>query len=221
MKTPTKIAIVGAGGIGCPLAQFFSRICHLVLIDGDSYEPRNVTRQFPALKSRGNKAVILRDLLQPHTLFQIEAVPQYFKGEELFSLPEMQDLEMLIAAVDNHDSRKLTAEYCNVLQIPGILAGNENEMGEAHLVAPGVYDPLQHFSFEGGDPPPFACNSDQAMSQGSQTISANWKAVGAVIQLYSSWCASSKPENALAHSALDIHDSRTKRVKELILSPIS
>ena len=60
-----KAAIVGCGGIAVNLAPGLSRLMDVVLIDGDKYEPKNVTRQFPAMHSAANKAETLALMLRP------------------------------------------------------------------------------------------------------------------------------------------------------------
>ena len=135
MKHPTKIALIGAGGIGCHLAPILARMADLVIVDADSYEPKNVTRQFPALKHAGNKAQILSELVGEHTLNKVGFIDGYLKDITITNHPQWAGVDFIIAGVDNNASREIICEVAEMLELPAILAGNEHEHGEAHLIA--------------------------------------------------------------------------------------
>lgn len=216
MNRPTKIAIIGGGGIACALLPALSRLADTVIVDGDNYEPENSSRQFPALHSRANKAAALMELLQPNTLHRIDAIGEYLKDGRVASYEDWRGTEMVVGAVDNTASRRIIVELCSDLEIPAILGGNEHAMGEAHLFIPEIYNPFDHFDFSDSAPTPWACNSDKQIELEPQTPLANFMAASAIMHLLLSWESASKPENAVAHTRLDVFSSTSSRVKNIL-----
>lgn len=214
MKKPTKAAIVGAGGIGCYLAPMLCRLMDVVIIDGDKYEKKNVERQFPALLSDGNKARVLAEMLAPTTLNKVTQIEGFLKGIEIISESAFEGVDIIFGAVDNNKSRRLIEEVCLGLEIPAIIAGNEHEHGEAHLIAPGLHSPFDHFDFPDNQPTPWGCNTDAALDENPQTAIANMLAAGAAMHLYISWVTAIKPEFAIAYTRLDTFFSESKRIQD-------
>jgi molybdopterin/thiamine biosynthesis adenylyltransferase len=216
MNSPTKFAIVGAGGIGCAIAPLLSRLGSIVIIDADSYEPKNVERQFPALTSTENKASALASLLQPHTLQSVQFIPSYMKGIEIANSPEWEGVDCLIGAVDNNESRAIIAELSWGLEIPAILAGNAHEHGEAHLVIPNRYSPLDHFEFPIiPHTAPWGCNADSVVEEHPQTPLANALAAAAAMHILLSWRKASKVDNVIVYSRLDPFSGVVKRLRDM------
>lgn len=214
MNTPLKAAVVGAGGISCHLVPMLSRLMKLVIIDADNYEPANSTRQFPALKSTGNKAQVLAEMFRPHTLFEIQAIPKYLKGIRIVNEEEFDGCDFIFGAVDNNQSRHIMMQLSEDLGIPAILAGNSHEHGEAHMLIPGTYDPRDHFEFPDTYPTPWSCNSDQTLEEFPQTAVANMLAAGCAIHLLTSWLRVENPNNSLVYSRNDALCGYFKRVKD-------
>jgi molybdopterin/thiamine biosynthesis adenylyltransferase len=178
-----KAAIIGAGGIGCVLVPIISRMMDVVIVDGDSYEPENVSRQFPALHSTENKAEALARMSSPNTLMKIQAIPDYFRDDRIILRDEWQGVDLVISAVDNNASRRIIAEFCEDRELPLIMAGNEHTVGEAHLLVPGLYNPMDHFDFPETEPAPWACNHDATLDEHPQTPIANALAAGATLHI--------------------------------------
>jgi molybdopterin/thiamine biosynthesis adenylyltransferase len=218
MNSPNKIAMVGAGGIGCNLAPMLSRMAPLVIIDADTYEPANVGRQFPALQYTDNKALVLTRMVQPHTLHPVLFIPEFVKDIMICNLKEWAGVDLIIAGVDNNPSRRILIELADDLGIPCILAGNSHAHGEAHLFVPGVYNPLDHFAFAEEDPAPWSCNSDKMLEEHPQTAVANILAAGCAMHLLHSWQTVLNPLNAVVHSRHDALSSTYSRAKDMISS---
>ncbi len=214
MNRPQKCAVVGAGGIACCLLPILARIMDVVIIDADNYEPENYKRQFPALNHTGNKAEVLMEMIQENTLHSISAIPEYLEGLSILNNPLLEGADLLIGAVDNNESRHLIMEIALTLGIPAFLGGNEHEHGEAHAFYPGLYDPVLHHDFSGGDPAPFHCSSDKNLEEHPQTIFGNALAAGAIIHLLSSYERVENLSNAIVYSRMDPLSSRFARAKD-------
>lgn len=214
MKRPSRIAVIGGGGIACALLPILSRLAHIVIVDGDDYEPENSTRQFPALTETGNKAVVLADMLEMNTIFDIHAIPEYLEGLQIMNHPSFAGVDMIIGAVDNNESRHLIVELSLTLGVPAILGGNEHEHGEAHAFFPGIYDPMMHHDFSGGDPAPFHCNTDKTVEEFPQTPIANAMAAGAILHLLLSYEKCENLKNAVCYTRLDPFSGIVKRVRD-------
>jgi molybdopterin/thiamine biosynthesis adenylyltransferase len=216
MKSPTKYAIVGAGGIGCAIAPLLSRLGDIVIIDADSYEPKNVARQFPALTSNRNKAETLAGMLQPHTLNKVEFIPDWLRDSSICTWDEWKGVDCIIGGVDNNESRLIITGLADALNIPAILAGNDHENGEAHLFFPGVYDPLDHHDFPVvPHAAPWGCNKDSVIEEFPQTPIANALAAAAVMHILLSLRKAKKPENVICYSRLDPFSSIVKRIRDM------
>jgi molybdopterin/thiamine biosynthesis adenylyltransferase len=129
-----SIKLVGIGGIGCIAARFGAMLlaplaqqcsARLVLIDGDTFEPGNATRMF--FSTFGNKAAVLRDELRScfrDTRLGIEAIEEYVTPESISRL--LLEGDIVLAAVDNHATRKLLSDHCAALRdVVLISCGND------------------------------------------------------------------------------------------------
>jgi molybdopterin/thiamine biosynthesis adenylyltransferase len=218
MNPPTKIALIGAGGIGCALAPYLCREAPLVICDEDSYEPKNHGRQFPSLVSAENKATALARLIQSQTLHEVAGIPYYLKDVMMANRPEWRGVDFIVSGVDNNKSRRIIIQVAAELGIPAILAGNEHEHGEAHLFIPFLYNPLDHHEFPDGNPAPWSCNADKTLDEHPQTFIANTLAAGAVMHLLMSWKVARDPKNCLVYSRLDPFSSDCRRAKSVLAS---
>lgn len=217
MKTPTKIMLVGAGGIGCNLAPILSRNHDLVIVDGDIYEPKNVTRQFPALLHAGNKAEVLAGMVDIHTLQNVWHIPEYLKNGMITNHENWSGTDFLVTGVDNNESRRICIALAEEMEIPCILAGNSHEHGEAHLFIPGIHNPLEHFPFSmEEEQSPWACNTDEVIEEFPQTPVANFLAAGCAMHLLLSWAKVQNPRNCIVYSRSDALSSTFKRAKEFV-----
>ena len=219
MKTPHKIAIVGAGGITCHLLPILSLDHNIVLIDGDKFEPDNSTRQFPALHKNSygvNKAEYLASIQAERAAFNIEAISNYLEGPSIVNNPAFDGTHMVFGCVDNNESRRLIVDLCDRLDLPGILCGNETEMGEAHLILPGYYDPFDHHDFGPMTKAPFSCTADENAESAPQTSAANFLAAACGMHILAAWRRTESRDNLIVHSVLDTRaQSRRTRYRDL------
>ncbi len=138
MADAKRYIVVGVGGIGIPLVQQIVRQLNfeapgsgLILVDGDSYEEKNKTRQ--QFQRLGNKAVVLADELAPEFIettiiglpkWVIESKQEaeaYDPNEEesvdgnevagkIAAVDLLDDNDVVFAVVDNFAARKIILE---------------------------------------------------------------------------------------------------------------
>src|SRR5688572_7543537 len=117
----TRLVLIGLGGIGSTVLAYLALFLHslrmplrLVLVDGDTYIPRDQERQM--FTSLGNKAEIKAAetiaQLGPSELV-IVPVPEYVTAENVGRL--IRDGDYVLLCVDNHPTRKLPSDHCQSL----------------------------------------------------------------------------------------------------------
>jgi len=134
-----KIYIVGLGGIGSELSEKISRFINysikdsfdIVLIDGDSYEHKNLERQvFENMKNKAESK--LEELNRKFKNICFSSFNDYINKDNINSI--IKDNCIIFICVDNHPTRKLISDHAsklnNVILISG---GNEYEDGNAQL----------------------------------------------------------------------------------------
>ena len=140
-----RVKLIGCGGIGghlapnlCRYLHAARRAAHVVLIDGDDYEPRNAARMNFA--TVGQKArTMAEDLVaQFGDALTIEPVPTYVTEANVSNLIDEGDLVFL--AVDNHATRRLVDERCATLTTVTLISGGNDGIEGAH---DGTYGNVQ------------------------------------------------------------------------------
>ena len=126
-----RVVLVGCGGIGghlapnlCHFLHAERRPVHVVLVDGDTYEPRNASRmRFARLE---NKALAMaRELSDVFGgVLAIEPVPAYVTAANIDALVTSGDLVLL--AVDNHRTRHLVDVHCAGLADVVLISGGND-----------------------------------------------------------------------------------------------
>ncbi|OQB41676.1 MAG: thiamine biosynthesis protein ThiF [candidate division CPR1 bacterium ADurb.Bin160] len=134
-----NIIIIGVGGIGSNLAEFISRFLNfekefcgkIVLIDGDSFEEKNKTRQ--SFIRYGNKAESkVLELIQKFTEIPFVFHDVYINKKNVSEY--ILDDAVVFLCVDNHKTRKIISDHCNTLNnITIINGGNDLLDGSVHL----------------------------------------------------------------------------------------
>ena len=109
-----KIAIVGLGGLACPLAQYLvsSGVKNLTFFDGDMIEKSNLARQILyTLEDVGEyKTLVAKEkLLKTNPNCNITAYSQYLKKENLNLL---LNSDIIIDATDDWHTSKLINKFC-------------------------------------------------------------------------------------------------------------
>lgn len=136
-----KAVIVGLGGVGSrlvdPLCQYLrakKEEATIVLVDGDSFEPKNQERQ--VFSTFGPKASVIGDRLSSeYPEFQVEAYDAYLTSVNASMLID-DDVTHVFCCVDNHASRKTVCERVAELRDCTLFSGgNEYSDGNVQIYA--------------------------------------------------------------------------------------
>lgn len=136
----SRVAIIGAGGLGCPITQMLTAvgIGFIRIIDNDIVELSNLPRQFlhypsdidsPKVESISKK---LR-LLNPNV--EIEPIQDYVSKENILKF--IKDVDFVVDATDNFATKYLINDACCFHQKPFIIAGSVQFYGQLISVIPG------------------------------------------------------------------------------------
>jgi molybdopterin/thiamine biosynthesis adenylyltransferase len=198
-----RIIIIGAGGIGSHLLPSLCRYLdnvhndvHIVILDGDRFEPKNADRQH--FTSFGNKAEATRDLLKGQfPKLDIAARPVFLTEGNAFAY--VQEGDVVFSCVDNHATRRLISEHASTLNdITVISGGNEYADGNVQVfVRSGGRNrtpPLTHLHPEianSKDRNPDEMSCEELAQAGSpQLIFTNLAAASAMLNAY--WLVTTK-----------------------------
>lgn len=119
----SKVLIVGAGGLGCPVALYLTGagIGTIGLVDGDRVEESNLHRQvlYTDADIGQFKAEVAHERLSKQAFNQvIKSYPQFLNKDNALKLIEQYDL--IVDATDNHVVRLLINNICLKLDKPWI-----------------------------------------------------------------------------------------------------
>ena len=120
-----RVAIVGLGGIGCPVAQALAvtGVGQLTLIDDDTVSESNLSRQILYTEAHlgASKAATAASVLQAHnSLSMYRAVQVRVEDQNAASL--LADQDLIIDGTDTYASRCLVASAAHSLGTPLISA---------------------------------------------------------------------------------------------------
>lgn len=150
IKVGQSVKVIGLGGVGGVVARYLAvfladKQSRLVLIDGDSFEPKNATRMM--FSGYGNKANVTAAELLPHvrnTQLCVMAIEEYVTAENISRLIHEDDI--VIMAVDNHTTRKMVNAHCAKLKDVVLISGGNDGMEEKDgRVRRGSYGNVQVF----------------------------------------------------------------------------
>lgn len=168
MSKKYQVIVLGAGGTGTYFLKEFTRylahskrgysiIEHLLIIDGDLVEAKNLSRQSYILDDVGeNKAIIMADVLnssflEEHSLKWLAYDKYITSTTQLLNLISKGNIPILISCVDNHACRLLCEDIYNVLSSCIYFdAANEFSSGEvvfSYKLDDVVYSPCRSFFF--------------------------------------------------------------------------
>jgi molybdopterin/thiamine biosynthesis adenylyltransferase len=125
--------LIGCGGIGSQLAGPLVRYLAsrpapgpvLVLVDGDRFEPSNLTRQACTAGDLGiNKAEALARLAGAVGL-GVQAVPSHVTADNVGYL--VREGDIILLAVDNHAARALLDRHVATLRDATLISGGNDE----------------------------------------------------------------------------------------------
>lgn len=134
-----NIVVVGLGGVGTILIERLARFlnysrdltCKILLLDGDTYEMKNYSRQeFSEIGSKSEVKEIELQMKYPRLRFMSENV---FITEANIG-QYIKDGNIIFICVDNHKSRMIISNYCKTLKDVTVFSGgNEFEDGNVQI----------------------------------------------------------------------------------------
>jgi molybdopterin/thiamine biosynthesis adenylyltransferase len=139
-KVMNRIKVIGLGGIGgmligplCRFLQFSGEAFEVVLIDGDRFEQSNSNRQEVGLAGVGRyKAEVWQRRMQTEFKLSISSINEYVTPDNIRLL--LGEGDTVLLCVDNHATRKLVQEQCEMLRdIVLISGGNDYYDGNIQL----------------------------------------------------------------------------------------
>lgn len=116
-----RVAIVGAGGLGCPVGQYLvaAGVGTLGIIDGDVIEESNLQRQIlfsPEHIGQRKAAVAARILARQNPYSQVVSHPVFLDTTNALSILEGYDI--IVDGSDNFATRYLVNDACVLLKKP-------------------------------------------------------------------------------------------------------
>jgi len=134
-----NIVIIGLGGIGSILCERIARYikysgdpgAKILLVDGDSYEPKNYERQ--DFTRMGNKAEVkAADMKMQFSSLDVGSFPSFVNETNTGHI--IKEGSIVFMCVDNHPTRRLVSYYCKQLNdIILISGGNELTDGNVQI----------------------------------------------------------------------------------------
>ena len=243
-----NLMVVGAGGIGTHLLPMLIRasmslpdnyvVTQLIIVDGDTYELRNLSRQqFTSVAIGRNKADVqvekIKRLLEPvvdssRLNHAIRSFPQYLTEENLSSCIGMfmhfGNL-MIFSGVDNHPCRLLLSRFTERNKEANILlfTGGNNELdGSVHLQGKwnGVsFDkPVEERHPEiatdkTDDRGALSCQELQNLQGGEQTIAANAMAAAVMYSWFISVLTNPEASSDIEDFYYDIRSMNIRAIR--------
>lgn len=125
-----NIVVIGIGGIGTHLIRPLCRYLNecgsditLTLIDGDSFEPKNASRQ--EFSNFDNKAEVLaKELMEKHPNIDVSGKGWYVTQDNAYIA--INEGDIVFSCVDNHATRKVVSERGMELQDAVIISGGND-----------------------------------------------------------------------------------------------
>lgn len=116
-----RVALVGAGGLGCPVGQYLvaAGVGVLGIIDGDVVEESNLHRQIlfsPEHIGQSKARVAARLLARQNPYIDVVAHPVFLDGLNALSL--LGDYDIVVDGSDNFATRYLVNDACVLLNKP-------------------------------------------------------------------------------------------------------
>lgn len=111
----TKVAVIGAGGLGCSLLQYLAAagIGTIKVIDGDTVSLSNLHRQilYSDTDIDKKKVVVAHQVLSIlNPLIKVEYLEEYLTTSNANSA--LHDADIIIDGTDNFEARYLINDYC-------------------------------------------------------------------------------------------------------------
>ena len=234
-KPAQRCIVIGCGGIGSWLTHGLARALNfqapgsqLILVDGDSFEPKNVERQ--SFVTQGNKAVALRTDIQPlvRETF-ILARPAWIVPEgsvapdaeedestRLTAEQLLRENDHVFLAVDNFAARKLVFDAAAKLNTINIYTGGNDDRlfgsvyhycrrnGEDVTLHPAVL----HDEFANPpdrNPGELSCQERSKLEGGTQLLAVNMGVASWLLAKASTVLFGTDEEREMAESQAEIY----------------
>lgn len=135
-----RILVLGCGGLGGYIIEMLTRIGvgAIRAVDGDSFEQSNLNRQLlssPELLGVSKAAAAVARISQVNPDVEAEVYCAFFdetNAEKLIS-----GCDLVMDALDNIDSRRLLARYCEKLGVPMVYGAISGWVAQAAISLPG------------------------------------------------------------------------------------
>jgi len=153
----SKVLVIGAGGLGCPVLQYLTAagVGTIGIIDFDKIDETNLQRQilFTTNDIGKSKALTAKDKLEANNPFiKIEALDFALTNKNALDI--FQKYDLVIDGTDNFSTRYLVNDACLILNKPLIYGAIHKFEGQVSV-----------FNFEGG--PNYRCIFPDPPSPGS------------------------------------------------------
>lgn len=194
-----KIKVIGLGGIGShliePLCLYANQIgeTEIVLIDGDSYENKNRSRQVFDQPEVNKATATFERLSGKFQNLHFKCKTTYVNESNIISFIRENDIIML--CVDNHATRKLVSNRCQELNNIVLISGG-NDYSDGNVICYRKVEGVEHGRTLTQIDPKIAVPEDQIpgttersgcqeeTEQFPQLITANFTAAAHMLNVY-------------------------------------
>jgi len=128
-----KIFIIGAGGLGCVVAELLARMnIDFTIIDDDIVDDTNLERQILFNKNDllKKKVNVVKEKLKEFS--EIKAIDKRLNEKNVKET--ISNADLVIDCTDNIDTRKIINKYCVKNNISWIYSGAVGEIGTIYLI---------------------------------------------------------------------------------------
>lgn len=137
----SRVLLIGAGGLGCPVAQTLVRagLGHLHIVDDDLIELSNLPRQslfFDEHLGKPKASILANELTKHNPVCQITHHIARFSDDFLKHFDNLQKFDLMIDCTDNFASRdviNIASITCNIRLLSGSAIG---QIGQVALFEP-------------------------------------------------------------------------------------
>ncbi|USG99923.1 ThiF family adenylyltransferase [Thermococcus argininiproducens] len=135
-----KVAIVGLGGLGCPVAYYLAAagVGTLLLIDCEKPELSNLDRQILYWEEEVGKDskvnLAKRKLEHFNSHIKVETSDERLSEENVIEV--LKEVDVVVDCVDNFETRYIIDRYCQKAKVPLVHGGVNGLYGEVTTIIP-------------------------------------------------------------------------------------
>ena len=127
------VLLVGAGGLGCPIALYLASagIGKMTIVDGDHVEKSNLNRQIAYGENHiglSKSKVLSEQLLEKYSDIEVIGIHEYASEQNV--LEWVKEADLVIDATDRFNSRYLLSDACKKEHKPLILGAVHSYEGQ-------------------------------------------------------------------------------------------